>query len=248
MREISFTPTEIEKIRTGRLRRFRRRFKAPRWWEGHRIGYKVYPFGPGTTGRYAETMCDRGGGRQRRNPYGEPGNRLQIRGTDIILEIVEVALVGREQERGLEGRVPSKPRDRRAARAWIVEFCRVDTGRRPKSMTKAYDDLPAKAMAKMVNYAKRTRAEFFAALDVQPGDEIVAIGPGSKAFPFSLTVLAPVDGSMLDARRDLGGGDVREGYYDVDRHSGSLYAGPVWKKSPRRAADTKTLGREEKVS
>lgn len=216
MRRIALSSKDIAAVRAGQLRSMRRRFTAPAWWEGHRIGYKVYPFGPSTHGLYAETICARDGGQQRRNPYGEPGALLHPRGTSITLEIVSVELAGDERD------------ERRAARAWVVEFRRVDTARRPRSMAKAYNDLPAKARAVMVEHAVRSRAAHFAALDVKEGDVLTPAAPGDQSF--TLTVLAPLDGGTAWGRIDFGGGDIREGHYDIDRHRGRLYGGPCWKR------------------
>ena len=119
MREITFSEKRIREIRALRypskerlpLIVSRRRVHGPQWWEGHRIGYKVYPGGPGSFGRYAELLCARDGGRQRRNPYGEPGALLRVKGTRLTLEIQSVELSG--------------TLDDGTARAWIVEFSRA---------------------------------------------------------------------------------------------------------------------------
>jgi hypothetical protein len=119
MKEIAFSEERIREIRELRypskerlpLLVTRRRVRAPRWWEGHRIGYKVYPNGPGSIGRYAELICARDGGRQKRNPYGEPGDLLRVRGTRLTLEIQRVELSG--------------TLDDSTDRAWILELSRA---------------------------------------------------------------------------------------------------------------------------
>jgi len=110
IKEVSFSPSAIQAIRAGTKRSTRRRVRAPRWWEGHRITYKGYPDGPGTYGRVAELLCGRDGGPQRRNPYGEPGDLLRPRGTRLTLEIQRVELSG-DLDDGTE-------------RWWILEFSR----------------------------------------------------------------------------------------------------------------------------
>jgi hypothetical protein len=118
MKEITFSKERIREIRALRhpskerlpVLVTQRRVRAPRWWEGHRIGYKVYPGGPGSIGRYAELLCARDGGRQRRNPYGEPGTLLRVRGTRLTMEIRSVELSGNL--------------DDGANRAWVIELSR----------------------------------------------------------------------------------------------------------------------------
>lgn len=192
-------------------------FKPPRWWEGHRIGFKVYPFGPGTDGRYSETLCERDGGRQRRCPMGDPGTVLRFRGG--ALEIDRVELAGEEIE------------ERFARHTWIITLRHIDGSIQPRSMDQAYADMPSKAVAKMVTHAKRVRMAAWEGLKVKEGDILLPAAPDDRAdFAVTVLQLPELDGGMFFGRRDLGGDDVRDGWHDIDRKSGSLYAGPCWKK------------------
>jgi hypothetical protein len=114
-KDITFSPEAIASIRAGTKTTTRRRIKnPPRWWEGHFIGYKVYPNRRGLDvgiGHYAELICERDADRQRRNVYGEPGDRLRVRGTDLVLRIQRVELAG-----------GSSSAVRLAKRAWKIEF------------------------------------------------------------------------------------------------------------------------------
>lgn len=118
MKLITFSTAAIAKIRAGTKTETRRRVRRPVWWEGHRIGYKVYPDGPGTIGYYAELLCARDGGRQRRNPYGEPGDLLRPRGTRLTLRIEHVEIAG-ELYMDPDKTGPYTPLE---LRPWVVAF------------------------------------------------------------------------------------------------------------------------------
>ncbi len=75
------------------------------------------------------------------------------------------------------------------------------------------------------------RAEHLAALGpLRVGNMLTTVAPDDRRLTMTLLEEpGPIErGSMFFARIDLGGGDVREGNYDVDRHSGQLYGGPEW--------------------
>ena len=113
VKHIAFGPAAVCAIRSGKKTKTRRRVHAPRWWEGHTITYKTYPYGPGSVGRIAELICARDGGSQRRSPYGEPGDVLCPRGTDLQLQIERVELSG--------------SLDDGADRCWVIEFRVLNT-------------------------------------------------------------------------------------------------------------------------
>lgn len=210
------------RVVTERLVTLRLPFEAPPWWKGHRITFKVYPEGDGTTGRSADLLCDPEGGRQRRCPWGAPGALVRLFGLTGQRSALEFQYVELDGQSTVE---------RWARSTWLIEARFVDTDLRPSSLSAGYEDLPARAKRLMVEQAQRRRSAHLKALGpLHKGDVLLPAWPRAPEYRMTLLADADLPSTMFQARIDRGAGDVREGHYDIDPHRGRLYGGPVWRR------------------